>query len=132
MTSIRNVQLNVLPRGLLKDNCNATFSTATKVLDAGGYPMIVGEMYEMYAPAAKRAAELTGLVWALPAYTFKYAGTLECGDNVMILSADVSYSATGASAAVYAASVTLREKLGGLSPLCPTRTAKFIRPLTDG
>lgn len=126
-----NVQLNVPPRGLLKDNYELVLDTF--VPDSTANKMIVGEKYEFYAPAAKDAAKHVGIIWGDDVgFSFIYAGTVELQGVVTICTPDIRYSSVVIGVRAQVGSEQLAAMLGGNHPLCPSYIARqFIRPVTD-
>ena len=95
--------------------------------------MVVGETYEMYAPAAKGASENLGMIWdSGDAYSFTYAGTVVMQGELYVCASDVHYGGDVIPPNVQGAFDELRVLLGGASPICPSFIAlKFIRPVTN-
>jgi len=105
----------------------------TPVLDSAGNALIVGNKYEMYAPAAKAAStEKLGIVWADPVgYSFTFLGVISMGDHHHIATNDISYSADLLPADVYQSAMYI-VSLFDACPLCPTWVAaQVIRPATE-
>ena len=93
---------------------------------------IVGEKYEMYAPAAAGSVEALGITWEdKKNYSFTYAGTVNMHGELYLCATDTHYGGKPVPKNVQFALDELRELLGA-SPLCPTYIAlKLIRPVTN-
>jgi hypothetical protein len=107
--------------------------SAVIVPDSTGNRMVVGKVYEMYAPTAKAAALTTGLVWHNPDFTFTYLGVLRMGQNEYIVSDDIHYDLdSDAIGLEVGQAMTLTYVLIGGYPLCPANVPQHcIRPKTD-
>lgn len=94
--------------------------------------LIVGEKYEMYAPAAKGSADALGITWEdKKNYSFTYAGTVNMHGELYICATDTHFGGKVIPQVIQLAFDELRVILGA-SPLCPTYIAlKFIRPVTS-
>ena len=106
--------------------------TKMTVLDSTGKGMIVGERYEMYAPAAKNARDGgLGLVWAdNDGFSFIYEGVLDLNGQLYLGSNDVSFDPALVPHKVYTSMLTIT-KLFGACMICPTHiAANVIRPVT--
>ena len=102
-------------------SAGVSIQTEVSVLDSTGHNMIVGDVYEMYAPTAKQAAKTTGLVWHNPDFTFTYLGVLHMGRHTYIVSDDIEYDVTNEAVNPDVASaMELTHVLIGGYPLCPT------------
>ena len=109
-------------------------TTNLSIPHAEGEHMIVGEKYEMFAPAAEQAAANLGIAWHDDeGYSFTYAGTLSMQGELYLCTKDIHYAGDVVPAVVQAQFDALRGILNGVMPLCPTYIAsKLIRPATDG
>ena len=116
---------------MLKDNY--TLDTTIELKDANGNPLVVGDTYEMFAPVAKDATKGLAIVWKDDVnFSFVYAGGAYLGQTWMVCTADISYG-DSLGAPYRIGSENVRDKLGGVSPLCPRYVAaKFVRPVTNG
>ena len=106
--------------------------TDVPVHDSEGNAMIVGNVYEMYTPAAKASATAIGIIWEDDKdYSFTYTGTFEVAGQVSICTPNVKYSADVIGAGAQRGSDQLAAALDGSYLLCPVYIAsKFIRPVT--
>ncbi len=113
---------------------NATLDTSIKVPHSAGDHLIVGEKYEMYAPAASGASANLGIQWDdTEGWSFTFAGTIYMQGELYLCTKDVHYGGKVIPPPIQAAFDKLQESLGGASPLCPAYIAtKFIRPVTSG
>lgn len=116
--------------GLL--DADSELDVTTKIPHAGREHFVVGEKYEMYAPAAKNTADQLGIVWDdTEGWSFTYAGVIHIMGELYICTKDVHYQGKVVPEGVQGAFDTLRQALGGASPLCPTYVAlQIIRPVS--
>ena len=105
--------------------------TRSYIPHSEGEHLVVGEKYEMYAPAAKQASQGLSLVWHDDVgFSFTYAGTIEVMGEIYIVSPDVHYG-DDVPAGVLKQFEKLANEIGGAYPVCPAYIArKLIRPVT--
>jgi len=114
-------------------NSEYQLDTVTPVIDNTGQAMIVGNKYEMYAPAAKQARDSGfGLVWHdNVGFSFTYDGVIDLHGCLYIATRDVNFNEAVVPPEVYESSLAITE-LFGTCTLCPVKVAaRVIRPATD-
>jgi len=113
--------------------CDLQVSDSIKVPHSQGGHFIVGQKYEMFAPAAKGATANIGIAWHDDVgYSFTYEGTITMRGELYICTKDVHYAGSMIPPIVQAQFDILGKLLDGIMPLCPSYVgAKIIRPATD-
>lgn len=131
--SVTNINSKAVQYAVDMLKSDQELDVTTKIPHQGGEHFIVGEKYEMYAPAAKGTADQLGIVWHdTEGWSFTYAGVIHIMDELYICTKDVHYQGKVIPEGVQGAFDALRQSLGGVSPLCPTYVAlQLIRPVTD-
>ncbi len=82
--------------------------------DSNQHVMIVGDTYEMYAPAAEMARDGgLGLLWKdNVGFSFVFTGVAVLGEYQYITSPDVGYNKANVPAKIYESSISISKRLG--------------------
>lgn len=97
-----------------------------------GHKLVIGKVYEFYAPAAKLASKACGIVWGDDkGFSFIYGGTVTLGGVLNICTPNITYNPDVIGESACQGGKELAEAFGGNYPLCPARIAhQFVRPVT--
>ena len=133
MATVTNIDDKAIKYALEQLGADGKLDTTVKIPHSLKGHMVVGERYEMFAPAAKGVADELGIIWSDDVgYSFEFAGVTQILEELYICTKDVCYGGKPIPSPVAQAFDILRADLGGVTPLCPTYIAlKLIRPATD-
>ncbi len=111
---------------------SSKLNLTSKVQHTEGGVLVVGEKYEMYAPAAKSSGKALGITWHDDVhYAFTYLGTINMRGELYVCTADITYNGAVIPDVVLAQFKVLKVLLGGALPLCPAYViGKIVRPYT--
>lgn len=101
--------------------------------DSNQHVMIVGDTYEMYAPAAEMARDGgLGLLWKdNVGFSFVFDGVATLGAYQYITSKDIGYNKGKVPIEIYDSAISIAKRIGS-TPFAPLEVAaQFIRPVTD-
>ncbi len=131
MGNIHDILEAVETKALALLKTDGILNTSLHIPHTGGEHLIVGETYEMRGEEAKGSTTALGIQWHNKDYSFVYAGTVEVLGELYICTKDIHYEGKVVPDTVLHSFEVLRERLGGVSALCPAYIAlSLIRPVT--